>query len=247
MLDQRVAVAIIGILLAGCTASASPADSATPDASTPAAALASPSQAEPTAVAACEPSTDGGTESTQVVPGTANIFGAGHDAPPQPGGGGGGTMPPVWELPAGSTIVTVPCIIGEVTPFTGQPLMNGPEGDRQGAGGESTGVSSYEGISGITNRNGGMFLVGVFLTDEVPSDPAPDRLDFTDNEDFAELAPEIAQTFMVGDGQGRTFRIPAGATRLFLGFADAFLYRGEPGWYGNNSGAFEVTVAIHTD
>lgn len=246
MREQRVVFPIIGILLAGCAASASPADSPTPDTSTPA-ALASPSQAEPTAAAACEPSTGGGTESTQVVLGTANIFGAGHDVAPAPGGGGGGTVPPVWELPAGSTIVTVPCITGEVTPYVGQPLMNGPEGDHLGAGGEDTDVTSYQGISGIVNQNRGMFLVGVFLTDAVPADPAPPRLDFTDNEDFEELAPEIAQTFMIGDGEGRTFRIPTGATRLFIGFADAFLYEGQPGWYGNNGGEFEVTVAIQTD
>jgi hypothetical protein len=89
-----------------------------------------------------------------------------------------------------------------------------------------------------------MFLVGVFLTDDEPSDPAPPPLDFTGDEEFEELAPEIAQTFFIGDGEGRTFRVPTGATRLFLGFADAFLYEGPPGWYGNNAGEFEVTVAV---
>jgi hypothetical protein len=89
-----------------------------------------------------------------------------------------------------------------------------------------------------------MFLVGVFLTDAVPSDPAQDRLDFTDGEDFQELAPEIGQTFLVCDGKGRTYRVPAGATRLF---ADAFLYEGAPGWYGNNAGELQVTVAVEAD
>jgi hypothetical protein len=131
-----------------------------------------------------------------------------------------------------------------VTPYTDQPLRNGPAGDRNGAGGENTDVTSYEGISGIINRGNGMFLVGVFLSDAVPADPAPERLDFTDAEDFEELAPEIAQTFLVGDGQGRRYLVPTGTTRLFLGFADAFLYEGAPGWYGNNAGGLEVTIAV---
>lgn len=89
-----------------------------------------------------------------------------------------------------------------------------------------------------------MFLVGVFVSDDEPADPAPERLDFTGEETFEELAPEIGQTFLIGDGQGRRFLVPAGATRLFLGFADAFLYEGAPGWYGNNAGWLEATVAV---
>lgn len=150
--------------------------------------------------------------STQVVPGTANIFGAGRDAAPQPGGGGGGTLPPVVELPSGSRVVTS-CATGEVTPFTGQPLRNGPAGDTQGAGGESTDVTSYEGISGIVNQGNGMFRADL-----------PDRR-----------------------WQGRSYRVPSGATRLFLGFTDAFLYEGSPGWYGNNAGELDVTVTVDAD
>ena len=33
------------------------------------------------------------------IPGSANIFGAGHASPPDPAGGGGGTLPPVFALP----------------------------------------------------------------------------------------------------------------------------------------------------
>jgi hypothetical protein len=243
----RALFPIIFILLAGC-ASAEVSDSPAPAESAGAvSAQASPSQSEPTSPKTCEPGDDGTILATQVVRGTANIFGAGRDAAPQPGGGGGGTLPPVWELPSGSTFVTFPCATGEVTPFTGQSLRNGPAGDTQGAGGESTDVTSYEGISGIVNQGNGMFLVGVFLTDGVASDPAPSRLDFTDGEDFEELAPEIAQTFLIGDGQGRSYQVPSGATRLFLGFADAYLYKGSPGWYGNNAGELEVTVAVQAD
>jgi hypothetical protein len=88
-----------------------------------------------------------------------------------------------------------------------------------------------------------MFLVGVFLTDSPPSKPAPPRLDFTTRE-FDLLAPRIGQTFLIGDGKGHKYRVPSGATRLFVGFADAFGYQGAPGWYENNAGNLTVTAAI---
>jgi hypothetical protein len=91
-----------------------------------------------------------------------------------------------------------------------------------------------------------MFLVGVFLTDEPPSTSAPKRLDFTKREGLRTLAPRIGQTFFIGDGKERTLHVPSGATRLFLGFADAYsngkFYHGHPGYYDNNGGHLCVAV-----
>jgi hypothetical protein len=186
-MSRRACLPILAGLLAGCAAGVAPSDSRAPTESTQqVSAQVSPTTAEPTS-STCEPSGDGTFEA--VVLGTSNIFGAGRDTAPAPGGGGGGTLPPVCELPAGSTIVTFPSATGEVTPYTDQPLRNGPAGDRNGAGGETTDVTSYEGISGIIDQGNGMFLVGVFLSDAVPADPAPERLDFTNAEDFEELGP----------------------------------------------------------
>jgi AAA ATPase domain len=56
--------------------------------------------------------------------------------------------------------------------------------------------------------------------------PAPPRLDFTDRERFDTLAPAMGQTFLIGDGKGRRFVVPANATRLYVGFADAAGYQG---------------------
>jgi hypothetical protein len=247
-MPTRVLFPILALFVAGCMGTSSPTGvgpTATPvSATSQPSAQVSPTAAAPTA-STCEPGADGSFQA--VVLGTANIFSAGHDAAPAPGGGGAGTPAAVCELPAGSTAVTFPAATGEVSPFTDQPLMNGPAGDRLGAGGSNTDVTSYRGISGIINRGNGMFLVGVFLAPDEPADPAPDRLDFTGAEAFEELTPKIAQTFLVGDGLGRRFIVPPGATRLFLGFADAFLYEGAPGWYGNNGGHLEVTVVADTD
>lgn len=182
-----------------------------------------------------------------VVPATSNIFGAGQEKAPAPGGGGAGIVPPEWPLPSGANSVTFPSVTGEVNPISETVGYNGPDGDLT----SDTDVESFGGISGIVHHGNGMFLVGVFLTDDPPADPAPPRLDFTDGEQFDLLEPEIGQTFFIGDGEGRRYNVPPGATRLFLGFVNAYtpgdplhLSHGEPGYYGNNSGELEVEVDV---
>ena len=171
----------------------------------------------------------------------ANIFGAGRATAPEPGGGGGGVVPPVWRLPkSASRVVTFPRITGKVTPIVDAGRYNGPGGDRRGP----TNIESFKGISGIMDFTNGMFLVGVFLGDSPPKRPAPPRVDFTETEQFDVLAPPIGQTFFIGDGKGKSYRVPRGATRLFVGFADGFFYQGAPGWYGNNAGRLQVTVVV---
>ena len=177
----------------------------------------------------------------------ANIFGAGSDFAPGPGGGGGGVLPPSVQLPEGTSEVTFPTVTGKVTARMGSLPYRGPGGDGSG----ETNITSYGGISGIVDGRHGMFLVGVFLSDEPPSTAAPTRLDFTKREGFRTLAPEVGQTFFIGDGGDRTLRLPPGATRLFLGFADAYSlgeaalqgnYQGRPGYYDNNRGHLCVAV-----
>jgi hypothetical protein len=175
------------------------------------------------------------------VPAAANVFGAGRTRSPAPAGGGAGVLPTVWRLPAGAhRIVRIPEATGRVNPIEGSAADNGPGGDRTGP----TDVTSYGGISGIVHRRNGMFLTGVFLADGPPRRPAPARLNFTRREPSRSLAPRLAQTFLVGSGKGLALRVPAGATRLFLGFADGYLYIGPPGWYGNNDGELSVTVDL---
>jgi len=177
----------------------------------------------------------------KTVPARANIFGAGILTAPAPGGGGGGVLPTAWRLPRGSNrVVTFPVVTGEVNPIVQGAPYNGPGGDLAGP----TDVKSLKGISGIVHAKNGMFLVGVFLTDAKPRRPAPPRLDFTEKEQFDVLEPLIGQTFFIGDGKGRSYRVPSGATRLFVGFADGYLYQGAPGWYDNNAGRLQVTVAV---
>ena len=171
-------------------------------------------------------------------------------------------MPPTVPLPPGAKrVVTFPSVTGRVNPIMDYDDWNGPAGD--GVGG--TNVESFGGISGIVHAANGMFLVGVFLGDGRPATPEPARLDFTNGMPadshctsffflplsslvfLFPLAPELGQTFLIGDGKGHKYHVPLEATRLYLGFADGYLYQGPPGWYDNNAGELKVTVDITVD
>ena len=240
---MKIAYLFIAALLAGCLGGCGgdgePGAEPTPQSET-ATAHETATKEETTTEADAEASCATGPAT---VSGQANIFGAGRDSAPGPGGGG--ILPPSVRLPDGASVVTFPEVAGEVTPRAGERDPNGPGGDGKG----KTDINSYDGISGIVHRRNGMFLVGVLLTEKPPSDPAPKRLDFTKNERFRMLAPQVGQTFFIGDGEGRSFRVPRGATRLFLGFADAFsiekgFYQGDPGYYSNNGGQLCVRVQV---
>ncbi len=71
------------------------------------------------------------------------------------------------------------------------------------------------------------------------NDAAGDREGPTDVKSW-----RIGQTFLVGNGKDRFYNVPSDATRLYLGFADGYLYLGHPGWYGNNAGELSVTVTM---
>ena len=185
------------------------------------------------------------------VSGKANIFGAGHAAAPDvEGHGGAGILPPVVSLPSQPGLAVT---FGPVTGMAccnAEPVCFGPDGGRFGSYTQTV-ISSYGGISGILHGESVMFLVGVFINGQEPTDPAPERLDFghagvTDR--FAELSPVLNQVFFIGDGNAnglpQVFHVPTGATRLFLGFEDAWNFEGSPGYYDDNSGHLEASVSI---
>src|SRR4028118_577356 len=160
----------------------------------------------------------------------SNIFGAGKTSAPAPGGGTGGQLPPRYNFAAAAgQVLTFSNISGNVSyaPF---PEVSNVSGDGRAPFG--TNISSYGGISGIRNDNAIAFLVGVFLNDSEPTGSGPSPLDFTNNTSFAELSPQLNQTFFIGDGLTgsgvgniQRFLVPEQATRLFLGFADGAGYQ----------------------
>ena len=197
------------------------------------------------------------------VDGTDNIFGAGHSgaaATPDPGGGGGGTAPPSFVFAAGvNQVITFSSVTGTVSCCSGGGGFNGPDGGSAASG--TTDITSYNGISGILHDNRTMFLVGVFTSDTEPSDPAPLRLRFSNAggggaiaTSFFDIFVELDQTFFIGDGLTgpgsgsiQNFHVPTGATRLYLGFADAFDFGfpiSAPGYYNDNIGSLTATFNL---
>ncbi len=187
----------------------------------------------------------GGTSGTLTVQSTADIFLSGHIG--TAGISDPGTAPQL--IPVGGLTGQVVRFSNVAGTWNCQPggAMAGAEGG-SGCGG-STNISSYHGISGIIHNNKTMILVGVFLTDAEPADPAPARLDVTNANSVASFQPSIAQTFFIGDGLtagGTTqeFAIPPGATRLFVGIPDAYSFQGAPCCYNDNSGSINLSWEI---
>ena len=124
-------------------------------------------------------------------------------------------------------------------------------------------MDSFGGISGMKlfestpSDRRVMFLAGVFLDDNDPINAtAPASLDFSSTSlgrSFSSLAPELQQTFYIGDGltgEGsgsvQNFWVPDGATRLFLGIVDGSYFVGGPDYYDNNVGSFSATFEVTT-
>lgn len=260
---RAVSILAACLTLAACASgdpspSVAPAGPATAEPSPAAVAVADVPSPEPSPTPRCPTELVAGVADAITVSATSNIFGAGHDVPPAPGGGGSGTAPPSVDVPPGTRAVTFPHVSGCVTPIAhtmpngiGPADHNGPVGDNGEYGG--TNIASVRGISGMEFPGIGMFLAGVFVGDDEPNG-APERLTYEGIDAIGDrVEPELGQTFYVGDGRLpgsdslREFVPPAGATRLFLGFVDGALYKGDPGFYGNNAGELQVVVDVASD
>ncbi len=196
---------------------------------------------------------------TIVIPGNANIFGAGHTAPPPspstplnqtyPLESGAGVLPPgVAFAPDPYLVLRFESVTGGVgynmtsglaggDGFSNQP---GPDGLL------GTNINTTAGLSGISKTNRVLFLVGVFLGANEPV-TAPGALNYDGADNQLNFAPALGQTFFIGDGftnssVQQNFYVPTGATRLYLGFADGFHFLGEPSWYGDNHGSLTATL-----
>lgn len=201
---------------------------------------------------------------TYTVPAVSNVFAAGLGFT---GSVGGGALPVLVSLPGGTGREITFQVSGNALSCCGTA---GPH-DADGGTGLATSISSTTEISGIQHSSRNIFLTGVFLSDDPATGPAPARLRYFEPFDapviptsgatstrLSEyLAPLLQQTFFIGDGvpaaglSAQRFRVPDGATRLFLGFADG-LNLGDPrlgtpspaipGFYGDNTGTLTVTV-----
>ncbi len=154
-----------------------------------------------------------------------------------------GVAPTPVAVPVSAVSVTF-AATGDVTCSAGDPAGPvGPDGG-PGCGSFTTDVTSGGGgIAGI-KAPAGMFLAGVFLNSD-PSAPAPPDLDYSAPGAMTAptFSPLLNQLFFIGDGSTgssqQVFFVPATATRLILGYADAFdgttAFHGSPGFYFDNA------------
>jgi hypothetical protein len=156
------------------------------------------------------------------------------------------TFPVQIGIAAGSTLQFR--ATGKVNFYFGEIADGvGPEGDDEGE-------SDIEALGGISAYSGPQAaLLGVFLNASNPNGVVPPAaLSFIKDglgTGFATLQPKLGQLFFIGDGAPsaavatrQSFIAPAGATRVFLGFADASSFSGQPGCYDDNVGALTVDV-----
>lgn len=193
---------------------------------------------------------------TLVVPGTANIWGAGHALPPEPGGGGAGTLPPHIDLPPGTgSILTFTSVTGLVKFGSADPTDGSPPDGTIDVVPGAANFNPAGGISGIIYYGRGQFLTGVVLDNTEPVDPPPATNNFTGADDWADFNLALRQLFFIGNGRlGRNdpigtaqrFHIPDTATRLYLGLPDAYYHIGDPGQYADNSGSYTASFTITT-
>ena len=178
----------------------------------------------------------------------SDIFDASDDSPSR-----GGLLPVQVSLLGGSgRYIEFPSVLGTSQAGIGWPEVGADGGNLPNVGG--TNIFSADGISGI-EHNRFLFMTGVFLNDTSPTlMQEPPRLDFADiGSNFSELSPALAQSFFIGDGRTdlgglQRFYIPDDATRLFLGFADAYVFGWPnglpPGAYADNTGGLRVEFNV---
>jgi hypothetical protein len=111
-----------------------------------------------------------------------------------------------------------------------------------------TGLNASGKISGIQSSSSG-FLAALFLGPTLPA-VAPASFNFA-SLDFLTFAPALGQIFFVGDGftsfdTQQIFDVPDGATQLYFGIADGGNFFGDPGYYDDNSGEYQVKYLVTT-
>jgi hypothetical protein len=184
-----------------------------------------------------------GQAASAMLDARSDIYSAGA-ATPEPKRGG--VLPAIISLASAGGAIVFSNVRGQIGCIHGS--FYGADGG--GCVGGNTHINAAAAVSGIVDHQRTLFVTGVFLG-ERPG-PAPGALDFSEaalGMSFAQLTPQLGQSFFIGDGLTGTgsgaqqrFVIPAGATKLYLGFADAPGFQGNPGAYDDNTGSIALRL-----
>ncbi len=173
--------------------------------------------------------------------------------------GTGAARPFRYPIAAGVGTVTFPAVTGQWTCQSDLPYYTADGTTLPGnclSGGRDI-VATGETLAQYASTDFAGALVGVFLDNGPPStQPTGLRFYVADSSsggiqtNFAALRPRLGQVFFIGDGRTgtgtggvQTFFVPANATALYLGYADACTGDPQPSCFGDNAGAISVTVA----
>ena len=194
-------------------------------------------------------------QTTVAVDARTNLYRAGGNAPPPATDGLTPSAVASFAAGPGRTLRVI-----DVTGLVGcQPLpIFDPDGDTCVS--TTTDVNGLGGIAGIEAQGRTLFLAGLFLGPDVPTlATRPPELHYGPGDlsyNALSYSPAVGQLFFIGDGRVgnlrlgiglgpvQNFVVPTDATRLFLGFADAFGFVGDPNAYDDNSGAVSATFEI---
>jgi hypothetical protein len=179
------------------------------------------------------------------VPATADLYLAGADADAKALINDPGTAPVEVKVD-GAGKVTFEKVEGKVSACDGC-VLESPDGGEQSFA--ATGVSAFNGIAGVTHSSRTLFLVGVFVGDDQPTQADDAVVDLSNANGEQKQTPDLGEPFFIGNGEtsaGSTqqVKVPSGAQTLYLGFADAFGFIGVPGAYGDNQGSISLDVKV---
>ena len=164
----------------------------------------------------------------------------------------GGVLPVAIDV-LGSTQV----LFSSVTagpPVTGSPtggatcIFDGlaSSGDGNTCVSATSNIAAANGYSSFYLEGRTMPLVGLFVGDTKGATPTGLTSNFDTENAKLSFTPELQQVFLIGDGKSdggvmQTFAVPTGARTLYLGFADASGFWGQPGFYWDNYGGLSVS------
>jgi hypothetical protein len=142
--------------------------------------------------------------------------------------------------------VSFPSVKGNVGACDGCVLET-PDGGSKSF--NATGITAFDGIAGVTFSGRSLFVVGVFVGDDQPTQPDDAVVDLSKAADAKSQKPDLGEPFFIGDGRTangdeQEVVVPDGATKLYLGFADGYGFAGAPGAYGDNQGTVHIEVTV---
>lgn len=174
----------------------------------------------------------------------SNLYLAGGNAYEFTPVGGVGLAPTAISLNAGTGRVLSLSAFGSAF-FCGPSLCGTTTPDGPAIG--STNINGMGRIGGISAQTSG-FLAAVFLGPSLP-DSLPTHNVVSSIDDLS-YAPELGQVFFVGDGYTsgsllQQFLVPDGATEMYFGIADGFTFSGNPDFYDDNIGTYNIEYAVN--